>query len=332
MRDHGGDIDKAIALFGGKPERWIDLSTGINRRPYPLPTLPDQAWSALPTNAAREALCKAAANAYQTQASVLPVAGAQAAIQLLPRIFKPGRARILSPTYGEHDAALSAAGWEVTNTGQFEDLASADLAVIVNPNNPDGRSYGTKDILGLAEEVACLIVDESFADASSELSLAPHSSRPGLLVLRSFGKFYGLAGIRLGFVLGQAQDLAAIDAMAGPWSVSGPALEIGRVALADASWRNATISRLKSETRRLDAIATGVGWKLVGGTELFRTYQTSNAQAVQTSLARHQIWCRVFAYSKTWVRLGLPGNQAEWSRLKMALHDLGRSRLSWKRE
>jgi len=187
MRDHGGNIDEAIATFGGNADDWIDLSTGINRIPYPLPLLPPLAWQGLPTAAMREALCSIAARAYDTTATVLPVAGAQAAIQLVPHLRAPGKARVLTPTYNEHAAALEAAGWDVSQVKQFNDLAGADLAVIVNPNNPDGNRYSVRDVLALADQVTHLIVDESFADALPELSVAAHAGQPGLLVLRSFG-------------------------------------------------------------------------------------------------------------------------------------------------
>ncbi len=319
MRDHGGNMDEAIAIFGGDAGRWIDLSTGINRQPYPLPALEPGAWTDLPTRAARARLLSVAARTYGTRAEVIPVAGAQAAIQLMPRLALPGKAQVLAPTYNEHAAVLRLMGWDVIEVQAIEDLGGADLAVVVNPNNPDGAVYAPDDLLRVAGKVGRLVVDESFMDATPDYSLAPHADRAGLLVLRSFGKFYGLAGLRLGFVIGPGDDVAALDAMAGPWSVSGVALAIGRAALADAAWRKRTIERLHDEARHLDEMAVAAGWQLVGGTVLFRTFAVPDALAMQKSLARHQIWSRTFAYSTTWVRLGLPGSVAEWQRLADAL-------------
>lgn len=319
MRDHGGNIDEAIATFGGDAGDWIDLSTGINRNPYPIPQLPASAWTDLPTQAARKALCSAAASAYGTQAAVLPLAGAQAAIQLIPRLVAPAGARVLAPTYNEHAAALNAQGWQVDEVARFEELAGADLAVIVNPNNPDGNGIETGAVLRLADQVRYLIVDESFVDARPGRSMAPLLGRPGLLVLRSFGKFYGLAGLRLGFVLGHPDDLAVLSDLSGPWSVSGPALVVGSAALADTEWQRATIAQLAGDAERLDQLAVAAGWQLVGGTELFRTYATPSAVEAQRMLARHHIWSRVFPYSATWMRLGLPGSEREWARLQLAL-------------
>ncbi|WP_246604989.1 threonine-phosphate decarboxylase CobD [Aquisediminimonas sediminicola] len=317
MRDHGGNIDFARATYGG--DDWIDLSTGINRYPYPIPLLPPEAWTALPTRAAMAGLIQAAGAAYDCTAPMLALAGAQAAIQSIPRLTKPGRARILAPTYNEHAAALRAAGWQVEEVREPAALAGADLAVVVNPNNPDGRVIAPSDLLALIGQVGMLLVDESFADPRPDLSLAPFAARDGLLVLRSFGKFYGLAGVRLGFVLGAQDAIAALSDMAGPWPVSGAAIEIGTRALADHDWAAATILRLREEATRIDTLAANAGWRLVGGTELFRLYHAPDAHQAQAQLARHRIWSRIFPYSDHWVRLGLPGTPSEWERLIMAL-------------
>ena len=319
MRDHGGNLDVACRRFGGFVEEWIDLSTGINRQPFPLPGLTRRSWTALPSRAEIEALHDAARQAYATTASVLAVAGAQAAIQMLPRLAPPGRARILAPTYSEYAPMLSSAGWQMEEVDNLGTLAGADLAVVVNPNNPDGREHDPTALLALASRVNRLVVDESFADAVPGLSLAPEAGKPGLLILRSFGKFYGLAGLRLGFVIGGEADLAALSAMAGPWPISGMAIEIGQRALRDRDWAEATRRRLSREAMRLDALAQAAGWKLIGGTPLFRLYETGDAVAAQGRLARAKIWSRLFKGKPGWLRLGLPGDQSEWERLAAAL-------------
>jgi cobalamin biosynthesis protein CobC len=316
-RDHGGNIDAAIARFGGAD--WIDLSTGINRAPYPVPSLPPEAWTQLPTHSAKQALLHAARQAFATKAAILATAGAQAAIQMIPRLAPPGRARVLAPTYNEHAACLRAAGWRVEEVSRFTQLDGADLAVVVNPNNPDGKSYPPEDLLTLSAKVGRLVVDESFADAQAPLSLAARAGENGLLVLRSFGKFYGLAGVRLGFVLGAQSDIDALEAMAGPWPVSGAALHIGTLALTDQTWARATTTRLRAECLQADALAEAAGWLPLGGTELFRLYETPDAETAQARLARHQIWSRIFLYSNRWLRLGLPAGAAEWARLTTAL-------------
>lgn len=318
MRDHGGDLDRARAAYGGAG--WMDLSTGINPVAYPMPALPPRAVAALPVREDIAALEAAALRAYGGAAAIVALGGAQAAIQLAPRLRPAGRAAVLAPSYNEHAASLDAQGWRVTPAREPEAMAGADIAVIVNPNNPDGRRWSPEALASLAERVGVLVVDESFADPHPELSLAPLLAGLGerVLVLRSFGKFYGLAGLRLGFALGGAETIARLRALAGPWAVSGPAIAAGRAALADEGWRAATVARLTADAARLDALAQAAGWRLVGGTALFRTYETA-AAAAQDRLARAQIWTRIFPYSAGWLRLGLPGSEAAWRRLEAAL-------------
>lgn len=319
MREHGGNLDLAQQRFGGRAEDWIDLSTGINRLPYPVDEIDAHHWQALPSRSEIEALHQAAQHAYRTTAPILAMGGAQAAIQLLPQLAPRSRARILAPTYNEYAPVLSAAGWEVEEVGALDALAGANLAIVVNPNNPDGRSYSPNDLLALLPRVDHLLIDESFVDAVPGLSLASEAGRPGLLILRSFGKFYGLAGLRLGFAIGHAADIGKLAAASGPWPVSGAAIAIGCRALRDDAWAKATSARLARDCDRLDEMAQGQGWRLVGGAPLFRLYETADARAAQERLARSQIWSRVFKQNPSWLRLGLPGVEAEWSRLAEAL-------------
>jgi cobalamin biosynthetic protein CobC len=319
MSEHGGNLDEAVRRFGGNAQDWIDLSTGINRRPYPVGEIPPHCWNALPSRSALNALHHAAQQAYGTQASLLAASGAQAAIQMLPYLSARGQARILGPTYSEYAAVFSASDWDVSEVCDLKELAGAELAVVANPNNPDGRHHDKGELLALLPHVGRLVVDESFADAEPGLSLAGHAGRPGLLIIRSFGKFYGLAGLRLGFVIGCETDIAALAAMAGPWPVSGAAIEIGSRALLDRGWAEATAAWLTRDASRLDAEVAPLGWSLVGGTPLFRLYETGDAHAAQERLARGKIWSRIFSYQKGWLRLGLPGEEAEWARLSAAL-------------
>lgn len=318
MRDHGGDIDKAAHRFGR--DDWIDLSTGINRRPWPVGTITEHALTALPTGAAYLRLQEVAGLAFGCPPEqVAPLAGASAAIQILPRLLAPeghaGRAAVLSPSYNEHAASLRASGWEVAEPVTIAALYGADLAVVVNPNNPDGRCWQPSDLAALAREVGHLVVDESFADPRPELSLIPILPE-NVTVLRSFGKFWGLAGLRLGFAVTQSALLRRIADHAGPWSVSGPALEIGAAALADHDWARDTVVWLAEAAVHLDQIMTAQGCTLVGGTHLFRLYETADAAALQERLARHAIWSRIFPYNPRWLRLGLPGSRAEFGRLR----------------
>lgn len=317
MRDHGGNIDAARKKWGDGD--WIDLSTGINRCPYPIPDLPPEVWQMLPTKAQKDALVDLACRTYGTNAAGLAVAGAQAAIQMIPHLSKPGKARVLSPTYNEHAATLRFAGWGVEEVTELADLEGSDLAVVVNPNNPDGRRHRPDDLIALSQRVGRLVVDESFADPEPEISVLPRAGKNGLLVLRSFGKFWGLAGARLGFVFGGSDDVQTLSQAAGPWPISGAAIEIGRRALADKTWHQMTVERLALDATRLDGLVADAGWNCLGGTTLFRLYETDDALAAQDRLARHHIWSRVFPWSQGWLRLGLPGAEEEWKHLGEAL-------------
>lgn len=319
QRDHGGNLDEAQKHFGHGV--WIDLSTGINRRPWPVPAISGDAWRNLPTRKAESDLIDVAAKWYGcAPEQLLAVAGASAAIQLLPRILPVGRAAVLTPTYNEHAASLAAAGWQVTQVADVTDMAGADLAVVVNPNNPDGREWSPAVLRDLAAQVGHLVLDESFADPRPDLSLA-RALPDNCTIMRSFGKFWGLAGVRLGFVIGAPDLLAQIAQAAGPWSVNGPALQIATAAMADPAWADDTVTYHSEAALRLDHLAMNAGWSQAGGTHLFRLYDTPDAAAAQGRLARAHIWSRRFPYSTRWLRLGVPGNRVEWDRVIAALKD-----------
>lgn len=317
-RDHGGNLEMAIHEYGGRLTDWIDLSTGINPAPYPVPDLPASAWSALPRKSEQDALLLAAAAAYETRAKIIAFAGAQGAIQAIPYLLEASEARILAPTYNEHAAALRTAGWTVCEVDRLEALRGARLAVVVNPNNPDGNRYRPEALEDLSHHVGLLVVDESFVDPEPVLSLAPQLGRgaDNIVVLRSFGKFYGLAGIRVGFALTSPVHAARLEELAGPWPVAGPSLRIAAEALGDVTWQQETTARLARDASRLDALADKKGWQIVGGCPLFRTYHTASAKSAQDELARQRVWSRIFPYSEHWIRLGLTTGTENWRRLE----------------
>jgi cobalamin biosynthesis protein CobC len=305
--DHGGGIDAAIARFGGARADWLDLSTGINPVPYSLPAMPADAWTALPDTAAHDALYAAARAFWQVPEAVgiLAAPGASALIARIPMLEHPGQVEITSPTYNEHAAAFQAAGWVPGQGGG---------RVIVHPNNPDGRIWNA-DNLG---DHSLTVIDESFCDVMPEASLVHLATRPGVVVLKSFGKFWGLAGLRLGFAIAAPDTISRLSAMIGPWAVSGPALVTGAAALRDLAWAEATRARLAQDAAKLDRIMVAARAKGVCGTDLFRLYDVDSATLWQDRLARAHIWSRVFPYSETYLRLGLPGPD-DWDRLKAAL-------------
>ncbi|MGB6348380.1 MAG: threonine-phosphate decarboxylase CobD [Methyloceanibacter sp.] len=322
---HGGRLRQARRLFPSAPEPFIDLSTGINPLPYPVPPLAPEAWTRLPEPEDIAALEQAAAKAYRVPdaAQIVAVPGTQSLISLLPRLFPQDQVAILSPTYGEYARAFTAAGTRVLEAATLAELASADAAILCNPNNPDGRRF---DATALAELVrgrpagSLLVVDESFCDLEdSGLSLAPRLPLPGVVILRSLSKTYGLGGLRLGFALTGPDFASAIRAALGPWPVSGPAIEIGMQALSDRSWREAAKGRLGQEVTRLDRMLHQAGLVIVGGTLLFRLASSPTAPELFDRLGQAGILVRKFDYARDWLRFGLPGSEDEWQRLAAAL-------------
>ncbi len=264
---HGGDLAAARRLFPGAPEPWIDLSTGINPEPYPIPHLSLEVFSRLPDVDGLKNLEQAAARRYGAKAGTEIVAapGTQALIQLLPQLLpqlhKPQRIGILGFTYGEYGQVWRAAGLVPEVVEDLDALARCDLAIIVNPNNPDGRLLPAADLSALAIHLAhkggLLVVDEAFMDLlPQDKSLVPILPEAGALVLRSFGKTYGLAGLRLGFAIAGIALAERLRALLGPWAVSGPAIAIGQTALEDTAWLDALRPRLARRSDGIEAVLT----------------------------------------------------------------------------
>jgi cobalamin biosynthesis protein CobC len=321
---HGGGLDAARRLYPQAPTPWLDLSTGVNPLPYPLPALAPEAFTRLPDANAVAETEAAAAKAYAAPpgVEVVAAAGSQAVIKSLPRLFPARRVGTLGFTYAEHAAAWRAAGAQPFEARALDELADAEVAVIVNPNNPDGRFCDPADIGFTAQRMArrggLLVVDEAFMDFSPEASAVPYMGE-NLVVLRSFGKAYGLPGVRLGFALCRPPVAELLRAELGPWSVSGPALAVGAEALRDRDWLRRSATLLQSAAARLDARLDAAGLEIVGGTRLFRLVQSADAGFWFERLCRRGILTRRFAEKPHWLRFGLPGAPQEWERLAQAL-------------
>ncbi len=322
MLEHGGNLHDAIARFGRPREDWIDLSTGINPQPYSVPSLAADAWHRLPELSPALA---AAAEAYYGAPRVVPVAGTQAAIQALPRLRAPSRVVVAAPAYAEHAYRWAQAGHAMREVS-YEKLDSAvagcDVMVICNPNNPTGATIAPEILLAWTDQLALrggwLVVDEAFGDTTPQLSVAAWSDRPGLIVLRSVGKFFGLAGLRLGFVAAHPALLLALSDILGPWSVSGPAQDIGCAALVDRSWQKAMRTHLLSAGARLHVLLASHGISASGST-LYQWWPEPQAEAFWQHMAQRGIWVRLFTRGACGVRLGLPLNETGWQRLEQAL-------------
>jgi cobalamin biosynthesis protein CobC len=318
---HGGDMGGSQRRFPDAPRPWIDLSTGINAVPYPVTPLPADAWSRLPTRGDEKTLLAAAAARYRIRdaATIAAAPGTQALIQLLPRLLPKSRVAVLGPTYEEHEVCWERQGHEVTVVSTLEEAGRADIAVIVNPNNPTGRLLPPEALRTLTASVSLLVVDEAFIDLLPPQASLAGDLPPRTIVLRSFGKTYGLAGLRLGFAIAESSLIDRIRDELGPWAVSGPALEIGRMALCDDRWLAATMARLAADQQRLDGILVAAGFKIIGGTSLFRLARHPEAQAMVAKLGRHGIHVRGFSKQPQWIRFGVPGAPQSFERLARAL-------------
>jgi cobalamin biosynthetic protein CobC len=322
---HGGNLVAARQLFPDAPEPFIDLSTGVNPHSYPVPPLSPDLFARLPEPAALDRLAAIAAEAYGAPSPdcVVPAPGTQILLAPVAALVPPGRAAVLGPTYGEFARAAALAGHVVAEVQDISQLRDADLAVVANPNNPDGRVFKRDELLDLADargSHGLLVIDEAFMDVGpADASLGGEVARHNIVVLRSFGKFFGLAGLRLGFALARPEIATRLAASLGPWAVSGPAIAIGQKALADIEWAKAMRKRLEAEARRLDAALANAGIEIVGETSLFRLVRTSAAERLFHDLGHAGILVRRFPEQAAWLRMGLPGSEGAWERLLAAL-------------
>jgi cobalamin biosynthetic protein CobC len=338
---HGGRLCAARALHPNAPEPWIDLSTGINPRAYPAPRASDAARSRLPVPEETRALEAVAGRAFGVEDAerIVATAGSEAALRLMPHVLpfgsavstRPGNARldqsvIVGPTYSSHAAAYRAAGLQVLE--RLANNAPANTAVtIVNPNNPDGRLVEPDRLLSLHDDIASragyLVVDEAFADvvpACSVATFAGTARYPRLIVLRSFGKFYGLAGVRLGFVVADKRIVSRLRELLGDWPVSADAIAAGIAAYGDDSWAERTREELHRSALRLDDVLISSGLTVVGGTGLFRLARAADACERFEHLLRAGILVRPFDHDATLLRFGLPPDDpSAWQRLAAAL-------------
>ncbi|MFJ2428084.1 threonine-phosphate decarboxylase CobD [Pseudomonas sp. NPDC087804] len=322
MLEHGGRLRKAALDYGIAEADWLDLSSGLAPWPFPIPEIPLRAWARLPET--DDGLEQAACDYYGAN-QVLPVAGSQMAIQLLPRLRRAGKVGVLSPCYAEHAEAWRRNGYIVREVQEQEVefyLDNLDVLVVVNPNNPTGLSLTPAKLLDwharLAQRGGWLVVDEAFMDNTPQLSLAAHAHQVGLIVLRSFGKFFGLAGVRLGFVLAERKLLRLLAEQVGPWVVSGPTRVLGQACLQDTE--NHTRQRIRSDeaSERLATLLERYGFKPQGGCALFQWLITDQAQTLYEFMARRGILLRLFTHNSS-LRFGLPANAAEEARLEQAL-------------
>lgn len=320
--EHGGDLSAVRARFPDAPTPWIDLSTGINPVPYPVPVLPTEAWTRLPERTQEQALIAAAARRYGVTdpTTVVAAPGTQALIQILPRLVSQSRVAILGPTYEEHDVCWRRQGHQTTIVTDLDQATDAAVVVLVNPDNPTGRLVAVEDMPSPSK---LLVVDEAFIDLLAPACSLAGNLPPNTIVLRSFGKTYGLAGVRLGFAIAEPETADRLRRELGPWAVPGPALELGRLALGDDGWLNATAERLTADRQRLDDILVEAGFTIRGGTPLFCLAEHPDVSTIVEQLGGHGIHVRRFQHQPRWLRFGLPGSDAVFKRLRDSFSNRG---------
>lgn len=322
---HGGALDVMQLKFPNVDTPWIDLSTGINPWAYPMGEVSAEAATHLPTRNLMHRCRAAMARALNGPEDALVLSpGSELLIRLLPTLLTARRVAILSPTYGDHRASWLQADCQVLETSNpLGEADCADIIVVCNPNNPDGKTFSPavlEDIrYRLTKRGGWLIVDEAYADLNPDLSMAPHAGKEGLIVLRSFGKFYGLAGLRLGGAFVPETLRARLDQILGMWPVSGPALEIAARAYADHAWQTATREKLAKARHRLDGIVMDARHRPVGGTDLFRLIEVEHATKLWMQLAERGVYVRRFNWSNQHLRIGLPADSLAEGRLAFAL-------------
>lgn len=319
---HGGKLRAAATRYNIALGQWLDLSTGINPNGWPVPAIPAEIWSRLPEE--NDGLEQAARNYYGTE-DLLPVAGSQAAIQALPQLRIASHVAVLSPAYAEHAHAWQRAGHTVTAIAADDvsnAVAKSDVVVLINPNNPTGVHFHHDQLLlwhrELSERGGWLVVDEAFIDTTPEQSLCHYSSRAGLIVLRSLGKFFGLAGARVGFVCAAPQLLAQLNNLLGPWTINAAARYVATLALQDGNWQKQMQQKLPTDSARLLSLLTAHDLIPNGGSPLFQWLCTPQAKALHIQLAQQGILTRLFTEPQS-LRFGLPKDEQDWQRLTQAL-------------
>lgn len=324
---HGGRLGAARSLFPDAAQPWIDLSTGINPRAYPAPRASRRARNRLPEPADLARLEALAARAFGVDdpQRVVATPGTECALRLLPQILACRAAVVVEPAYGSHADAWTRAGAVTRAIGldtMQEHARPGVCLTIVNPNNPDGRVVERERLLASSRNGATLIVDEAFAEVAPETSVAGAAGAeafPQLLVLRSFGKFFGLAGLRLGFVIASPRLAAAIRGVIGEWPVSSDAIAAGLAAYADLRWIERERITLQNTAQRLDRLLALGGFELAGGTSLFRLARAADARERFVRLLAAGILVRPFDFAPDLLRFGLPRGRDQWRRLAVAL-------------
>ncbi len=327
MGEHGGDLARAVQTYGIERSKWIDLSTGINPNGYEIKELSHACFHRLPDAQDLFELEQAARVSYgvKERTGLIAAPGTEFLIHALPQLRMKAKVAILSPTFSSHEVAWARFGHDVRRISDLKALKDEQVVIVVNPNNPDGRIISPKKLGKVAQKLndrgGFLVIDEAFVDVTPENSFVPLHDKNNVIVLRSIGKFYGVAGVRLGFAIGANRYLQGLRKILGAWAVSGPAIELGAQVLSDEAWAEQTRAVLKRQSEQHKELLISKGLKVVGGSFLFHLIELNDARTLHVQLAKRGIWTRVFDYDVRWMRLGLCKSQNELSRFALELDD-----------
>lgn len=309
MTEHGGNSDEAAQRYGLSRDQMCDLSTAISPIAYQM-ALPDSnAYQALPMAEDMAQLYAAARQYYKVPetAAICGGAGSQSLLSALPHLMAPRQVWCPEPTYNEHRYRWEKAGHKVSGAAKCP--KEARVIILVQPNNPTGRVWQHYEIAAyLSQMRACeglLIIDEAFADVMPEISACAHTGEAPLVILRSLGKFFGLAGLRVGFAIGAEGLIDRLADEIGPWPVSQPAMVVAKSALTDTRWQKAHLERLRAKAADMVAILAEAGFTITGHTPLFVTLSDHRIPAFHDYLARHGFWTRIYRSDPTMMRVGL---------------------------
>ncbi len=318
LRAHGGRVDLAATLYPDAPTPWIDLSTGINPCAWRSDPLPPVDLTTLPSPASIAVLEEAAAAMFGTDsACVLALPGSEIGLRLLAGLDLPRPARFVAPSYATHAEVFGHASAVMRPT--IDNIEDGTL-LLANPNNPDGLLDKPERLLAVTRNGAWLVVDEAFVDLVPSYSIVPHL-RPSdrVIVFRSFGKTFGLPGVRLGFMIAPPAQVAAMRHQLGSWPVSACAVAYGTAAYRDSAWIDATRLACIARAARLDTMLARHGLHATGACPLFRLVESSAAAAIFNRLAHAGILTRTFDHAPHWLRIGLPRDDIAFDRLDRAL-------------
>lgn len=333
---HGGRLRQAAQQYQIPLSEWLDLSTGVSPYSYPIPVIPDAVWNRLPEE--EDGLHQAASNYYQ-HTNLLPVAGSQAAIQVLPKVLSQSLTiqRVLLPEVGykEHQHAWQVLQQDATHPIEFDvyqhqpsesQLTSADVLVVINPNNPAATLHSGKTLLSWRAQMrddAILIIDEAFIDVTPHESVLPLLPTPipaNTVILRSVGKFFGLAGARVGFCFASPKHLALMTQVLGPWTLSGPSRYVVQHALSNTQWHSHTRTALLDQSQRMHTLLNRYFTKVMPQV-LFQRVELCDAAYWHQALAQQGVFTRL-CDEKDALRFGLPHQESDWQKLESALQHI----------